>query len=176
MDKKREMVMAALAAVIFVSFFLPWVNVGSSAVGSFSKMLTGKKQAVLDSISAYRVPIMANSKDSRFMIGVIKIFNPGVKDADKKSYLIWAVPLLALVMAAVYYFFAANKWLNLAYGLLGCLIFFAAVYKIKTTNLDKLVLQVTTSAGLWLTLWGYFGMGITGIWGFFRPAANKKTV
>jgi hypothetical protein len=174
MKENSKIIVMILALVIFLGFFLPWINVESAAVGSFSKMITGKKQAVLDSISALRVPIMANSNDSRFMIDVIKIFNPNVKDADKKSYLIWAIPLLALAMAVFYYVWGGNKWLNLAYGIAGCAIFFAAVYKIKTTNLDKLVLQVTTAPGLWLTLWGYLGIGIFGFTTFAGKALKKK--
>ena len=74
MDKTIKPVIAILAAVIFVSFFLPWVSVQSAAAGKVTEMLTGKRQDKIDTISAYSVPVMANSEESRLMVNIIKIF------------------------------------------------------------------------------------------------------
>ena len=160
MEKLYKTGMLVLVVVIFVSFFLPWISVDSAAVGGISKLLTGKGQARIDSISGFRVPILANSKESRFMVSVIKIFNPKVKDADRKSWLIWLVPGLAIGLFITMRFFKNNKWFYLAVGLLGSLIFFVAVFKIVTTDLDKLILKVNIGGGLWLLLIGYFCLGI----------------
>jgi hypothetical protein len=63
MNKIHYIAMLILAAVIVISFFLPWVSVESQAVGEFSKILTGKKQAVVANISGFQVPILANGPD-----------------------------------------------------------------------------------------------------------------
>jgi hypothetical protein len=152
--------MLILTAIIVAAFFLPWVRVESPAIGKISKFLTGKEQAVISGISGFAVPVLANSKESRFMISVIKIFNPGITNADKKSYLIWVVPGLAVIMLLVKWFLDKNKWINLAFGLIGSLIFLVAVYKINTTDLDKLVLRVGIAPGLWLILFAYLGIGL----------------
>jgi hypothetical protein len=174
MKQLQKIVMFVLVAVIFVSFFLPWIKVESPAVGTISKILTGKEQAVISGISGYAVPVLANSEESRFMISVIKIFNPGIQNADKKSYLIWVVPGLAVVILVVKLFLDKNKWINLVIGLIGSLIFLVAVYKLNTTDLDKLVLKVSIAPGLWFILLAYLGIGLLCLANFVYLLKEKK--
>lgn len=164
----KKNVMLVLVIVICVSFFLPWITVESEAIGGVSKILTGKKQATLDSISGFKVPILANSDESRFMISVIKIFNPGITNADKKSWLIWGVPLLAVAMYFLANAFKGNKWIKLGIGIIGIAIFVVSVFKISTTDLDKLVLKVNIGIGLWLIFVSYLGIGVLQILEFIK--------
>ncbi len=164
MHQRAQWIMGLCAVVIVAAFFLPWISVESGAIGTMSKLLTGKRQATIDAVSGFRVPILANSKDSRFMIDVIKIFNPGVKDADKKSWLIWGVPLFALLLWGIFPTLKDRKWFVIGLGVIGIGIFIAGVYYIVTTDLNKVVLHVKIAAGLWMTLVAYLGMGLTGFW------------
>lgn len=159
MDLKKNL-MLILVGIIFVSFFLPWVSVESAVVGKISKLLKGKDQAAITSISGFKVPILANDEKSKLMIAIIKIFQPGVTNADKKSFLIWVVPLLAVAIFLVSNSSKANKWTHLAFGVLGILIFVGATFKILTTDLDKVVIKISIGYGLWLILFGYLGIGI----------------
>ncbi|MFC1805216.1 hypothetical protein ACFLZ3_05275 [Candidatus Omnitrophota bacterium] len=170
----KERVALILSVVVFVSFFLPWVQVESQAVGAVAKAITGKKQASIAGISGFQVPVLANGPESRLMISIIKIFNPGITDADKKSFLIWVVPLLAAVMFLLFLKFGHNKWVNLGIGIVGCAIFLIATFKIMTTDLDKLVLNVRIGIGLWLVFFGYLGMGLLGVLDFVKPLLGKK--
>ena len=154
-----KIAVCAIVVLIFVSFFLPWVSVESPAASKVSEFLTGKKQGGFYSISGYQVPILANSKESKLMISIIKLFNPGIKDADKKSWLIWAVPGLAVAMLILLFIWGRNKWLELAIGIMGVAIFGVAVFQILTTNLDKLILKVSIVYGLWALLIGYLLLG-----------------
>ena len=172
--KIRKTIMAVLVLIIFVSFFLPWVSVESEAIGGVTKLLTGKKQATIDSISGFKVPILANSEESRFMISVIKIFQPDIKNADKKSFLIWGVPLLAVVMFGLTNALKDNKWVRLAIGVIGIAIFAFATFKIMTTDLDKIILKVNIGYGLWLILVGYLGIGILQVIEFFQLNKSGK--
>ena len=174
MNKIYYPALVVLVAVIVVSFFLPWVSVKSEAVGTFAKVLTGKNQAVLDEISGFRIPILANGDDARLMISIIKISNPKVENADKKSYLVWTVPLLALALLSGGAFFGKNKLFNLVMGIIGIAVFAAAVYKIQTTDMDKMVLKVTIVNGLWLTLYAYLAIGILGIAAFISSSLKKS--
>lgn len=174
-EKLYPLLMIVLAIVIFISFFLPWVGVESAPVGTVSKLLTGKQQAVINDISGYMVPVLANSSESRLMITIIQLFNPGIKNADKKSYLIWAIPILSVIIAGAVLVLGKNKWVNLAIAILGIAIFSVAAYKITTTNLDKLVLQVRIGYGLWLILYGYLAMGILAAIVFAKEALIKKS-
>jgi len=172
--KADKLICAVLVAVIFVSFFLPWVHVESQMVGGVAKILTGTKQAELMGISGFAVPGLANGPDARLMISVIQIFNPGITDADKKSWLIWGVPIFAIGIFLLSLVFGENKWFNLAVAVTGILIFLIGFYKIKTTDLDKLVLNVKIGLGVWFTLYGYLGLGILRAVNFAKALANKR--
>jgi len=172
--KIGSIISAALVAVIFISFFLPWVHVESPMVGTMAKVLTGKRQAEIAGISGFDVPVLANGPDARLMISIIKIFNPGITDADKKSWLIWGVPIFAVLIFLASLFLGNNKWFNLAIAVIGIAIFIVAVYKIKTTDLDKLVLNARIGLGLWLTLCGYLGLGLLSAAGFVKSLVPKK--
>ncbi len=173
MGKLPFFIAVVLALAIFVCFFLPWVSIESQVVGQFSKVLTGKKQASIDTISGFQIPILANRSDSRFIMSIIKIFNPDIKDADKKSFLIWVVPLLAIILAGLVLAIGKNKWFNLTLAVVGVGIFLGAVYKIKTTDLNKLVLNVRIAGPLWCILWSYLGMGLVGAVSFVRGLGKK---
>jgi len=160
--------------VIFISFFLPWVNVESQMVGTVAKVLTGKRQVDIASISGFAVPGLANGPDARLMLSIIKIFYPSVTDADKKSWLIWGVPFFAIAIFLLGLFIADNRWFNLAVAAIGILIFLVGAYKIKTTDLNKLVLNAKIGMGVWLTLYGYLGLGITAAVNFVKALASKR--
>ena len=163
-----KILMIVFTGLIFVSFFMPWVSVDSSVKGVITKFLHNKNASIM-TVSAYQVPIMANRTDSHLMIDVIKIFNPNIKDADKKSWLIWGIAILAVVLCLVF-LFLDHKWFYLGVGILGVLIFSVGTYEIMTTDLDKVVMNVTIQPGVWLTLGGYLGMGLVCLMQFF----NKK--
>ena len=123
--------------------------------------MTGKRQDEIHAISGFDVPRLANSDESRLILTVAKIFKPDVKDIDKKSYLIWIIPLLAVAIFLV----------NMVFGVIGVAIFAVTVFKLKTTDLDKVVLQIKIGVGLWLILWSYLGIGIASILRFFALRA-----
>ena len=167
MDLKKNL-MLFLVIVIVVAFFLPWISVESAVVGKVSKILTGKTQATIGSVSGFKVPILANSEESRLMIAVIKIFQPDITNADKKSFLIWVIPLLAVVIFLVGNAPKTNQWIRLVFGVLGILIFVGVTYKIITTDLDKMIIKVNIEYGLWLIIFGYLGIGILQIGEFLK--------
>ena len=174
MNKICNILVLIFAIIICVSFFAPWVRVESPIAGGISKLISGTKQSALKEISGFQVPILANGPDAKFIISIIKLFNPEVTDADKKSWLIWGIPGLAVMLLLASLFLGKNKWVNLGIGILGILIFSVATYKIKTTNLDKLVLNIVIAPGLWLILWSYLAIGLTGLFRFSRQQFIKK--
>jgi hypothetical protein len=172
MQNAHKLALMILAVTVFLSFFMPWVKIDAPVVGGISKILTGKAQSSISDISGFDVPIMANGPDSRFALAVIKIFNPSVKDADKKSWLIWGVPIFGVMLALASVFFGKFKWLRIAIAVICVAIFAVAVFKIKTTDMNKLVLNVKIAHGLWLTLWGYFGIGIVNALNLIKGGAR----
>ena len=173
MNKIGNLVVLVFAIIICVSFFLPWVSVESRIAGGISKFFSGEEKASLKTISGFQVPILANGPDAKIMISIIKIFNPGVTDADKKSWLIWGIPGLAVVLVLLILFLGRNKWVNLGIGIFGAAIFSVVTYQILKTNLDKFVMHVVITAGLWLTLWSYLGIGLVSLFRFSRQLLPK---
>jgi len=174
MGKLYRLLMMLFVVLIVIGFFLPWVNIESKQVGSVTKLLTGKRQEIIHSISGFDIPTMANSEDARLIISIAKIIKPDIQGVDKKSYLVWSVPILALMILLLVFLWGKNRWLSLLYGIIGLAIFFIAVFKIKTTDLDKLVLQVRIAHGLWLILWSYLAIGIMAMGNFRLIAAKTK--
>ena len=164
----------ALAILIVVGFFLPWVRVESQQVGTFTKLLTGKRQQAVDAISGLDIPILANSDESRLIISIAKIFNPGIKDVDKKSFFVLVMPILAIIIFLSTLFMGKNVWTNLIFGLLGIAIFAFAFYKIQSTDLDKLVLQIRIGLGMWLILYSYLAIGVLSLLNFGMLVKGKK--
>ncbi len=171
--KLHRGVLSACIAIIVIGFFLPWVHVGSSQVGAVSKLLTGTRQENITNISGVQIPILANSDESKLMITIIKIFNPGIKDADKKSWGVFGIIVLGFLIYALIYYFPKNKWIHLAIGLLGVAIFTVAVFKIATTDMDKFVIQVKIGIGMWMILAAYLVIGIMSFIQFGRQLKGK---
>lgn len=167
MDKITEKIILIAVICICIAFFLPWVHVMSAPMSGLTKLIVGKAAGPIDSISGFNVPILANGPDARLMMSVIQIFNPSIKHADTMSWGIWLVPLLAVAIFLTLKFISQRKWLYLGYGILGCLIFGVVVFKLKSTSLDKMVLQIKTAFGLWVWLWAYLAIGATCLYNFY---------
>lgn len=156
--------------LVITAFFQPWVEVesfqggniqiGNIKIANIPKINIGKDELFNRSISGYDVPVLANGPDARLIISIIKIFKPDVTDVGRKSYLVWTIPGLAALIFVLSIILAENKLANLIIGLAGGLIFMLAAYKISTVNLDKVVIAVRISSGIWMTIWGYLGMGL----------------
>ncbi|MDD5128251.1 MAG: hypothetical protein PHO40_01175 [Candidatus Omnitrophica bacterium] len=173
MNKTCNLVVLVFAIIICISFFLPWVSIESRIAGGISKFFTGERQSSFKTVSGFQVPILANGPDAKLMISIIKLFNPGVTDADKKSWLIWGIPGLAVALVLLVLSLGKNKWVNLGIGILGVAIFSGATYQIAKTNLDKFVMHVVITAGLWLILWSYLGIGLVSLFRFSRQLLPK---
>lgn len=168
------LVMLVFAVMIVLAFFQPWVETDILRAGKISQIIIGKQEIFGLSISGYDVPVLANGPDSRLIISIIKIFKPQIANADKKSYLVWGVPGLAVLLFLLSLVLAKNKLVNLAIGIIGVAIFAAAAYKVTAIDLDKLVVTIRIGSGLWLTLWGYLGMGIAAFLRVLQLSLDKK--
>lgn len=164
-----------LTLLIIIAFFMPWVRIESQAVvGELSKLLTGKEEKISQSLSGFQVPAMANQQDARLAIAVMKIINPESQKVDQESYLIWLVPLLAVVILILSIILAQNQWVHLAGGAIGVLIFIIGLYKINSMHMDQTFLNVSIESGIWLTLWAYLGLGLVELINFLTLLLRRK--
>ena len=72
MKRTYPLIMVIIASIIFVSFFLPWVRIEPGQMGMLKKFFAGKQISRLAIVSAFQIPVMANSKDRRLIIKIIE--------------------------------------------------------------------------------------------------------
>ncbi|MFA4984935.1 MAG: hypothetical protein WC559_06520 [Candidatus Omnitrophota bacterium] len=178
--------MLFFALLVITAFFQPWVEIesfqggtiqiGSIQIANIPKIEIGNQQLLNRSISGYDVPVLANGRDARLVISIVKIFKPDVRDIDKKSYLVWAIPALAAAIFLLSIVLSQNKLANIIIGLAGVMIFALAWYKLSSVSLDKVVIAVRFGHGIWMTLWGYLGMGLSSILNLFYLIIKKRAV
>ena len=172
--KVYKTVLTVCVVLIVISFFLPWVDVGSSQVGAVSELFTGKRQEKITSLSGVQIPVLANSDKSKLAITIIKIFNPRIKNADKKSWAVFLLPIIALLIYSSVYYFPKNKFFHLLWGIVGVAISLGIAFKVAITDLDKLVIQVKIGVGLWLIIGCYIIIGVMSFIQFGRQLKGKK--
>ena len=173
-DGKYKFLIVLLAGAVIAAFFLPWIKVESKPLGIVTELLTGKYQATVETISGFKIPILANSEESRVIDNIARILKPDIQEVDKKSYLVWLVPILALIILVMALRYGTNELLNLLFAVVGCAIFAYSLHKLQTTDLDKLLFQVKLGSGGWLTLLAYLGIGILGFARFITLAEKGK--
>ena len=162
MEKNLNAAISVLCIVIIVSLFLPWVGASSKQAGIFTKALTGKRQEGIARISGIQIPIMANREEARLTATIAQVFSPGIENVDKKSFLVLLIPLLAVVFMILNIAYGKKRWTNILFCAIGITIFASALFKIITTDLDKIVLQIKIGIGMWLILYSYLAIGVIG--------------
>lgn len=174
--KVYQIAVAVLVAIIVVSFFLPWVSVESQAAGILGKIFSDKKTVSVEHFSGFRIPLVANSEDAKLITAVVHLFYPKMQDVGEKSKLVWVMPIGALILLCLVYLLGDKKTVNLALVCIGLAVFFAGIFKIFTTDLDKVVFKVVIGIGMWLTLCGYGAIGLASLAQYIGAgfAKNKK--
>lgn len=174
-------VLIIIAAVIIISsFFMPWARLSTSVTkisekltapatgtlkeaplaGKFIKELEKITSALGDvevkaTVSGYNIPTLVNKKSSKVAISLAQTLFKGGKDLDKKSMLVFLVPLFAglcVVLAIVGVKYKLSVVLML---LLSGAISVGGLYNLKTTDFSNLLVKITIEKGLWQTIYAY---------------------
>jgi len=190
----KKMVLSYLvyvaSAVTIIAFFMPWATVATSAVGitkeassafggKFGKELDKATEAlsemgdisVKSSVSGYQIPKLVNDETSKVAISVAEMFFEDVKDLDKKSYLVYLLPILGIVCAALAFFGGKNILYVIPMVILSGGAAIGGLYKLYTTNVSSLAVQIVIQNGLWFTMYSFLFISIVGIVWFI---ADKK--
>jgi hypothetical protein len=189
----RKIVLLALVVVcalaIVHAFFMPWAKASASAGKVASDSLAGveKKYPLLSglfgnmskesekvtsaadavtvkmSVSGYDIPKMMNAKSSQVAVALTGIFMKDAKDADKKSYAVYLMPILALVCIGLAFMGMKNKIALIVMAVLSGGIAGGGLYNLMTVNLSNLPIQISIERGLWQTMYAYLMIFIIGI-------------
>lgn len=186
-----SLVVVCAIAVIF-GFFMPWAKASTSAGkmargatsaaagmgkdapllgGLFGKMdkATAKITSAADavsvkmSVSGYNIPQMMNTKSSQVAVALAGIFFKDAKDADKKSYAVYLMPILALVCIGLALVGMKNKIALIVMAVISGGISVGGLYTLMTTNLSNLAVAISIENGLWQTMYAYLLICVIGI-------------
>ena len=186
------------ALIIIVSFFMPWAratvdatkvakNVADSASGKLQNTSFGGKfiqefnlatNAIGDlgdikmktTVSGYDIPIMMNKKSSHVAIQLAQILFKDTKDIDKKSMLVYLLPLFAIVCITLAMTGLKYKVSVIAAAIIGGAIGIGGLYKLMSTDISNLPVQISIESGLWQTMYGYLLICILSIaWLVMNP-------
>ena len=183
--RRRVMLAIIIIAALFIlrGFFMPWAQVNASVTkiaGSvtdkagkelkdvpFTEKLAKNLSKATDAIgnlgdievktavSGYDIPRLVNSKSSKVAIAVAQLFFGNVKDLDKKSYLVYLLPICSIVCILLAILGIRLKASIIAMLALSGIISFGGLFKIFTTNLSSLYVNIMIARGLWDTLYAY---------------------
>lgn len=180
----------ACAIMIVVSFFMPWARatvsatkvargLTDSASGELKntpfaeKFIQGLNQVtdvigdlggieMKTTVSGYDIPTMMHKKSSHVAIQLSQIMFKDVEDLDKKSMLVYLLPLFAIVCIALAVTGLKHEISVIAATLIGGIIGITGLYKLISTDLSGLPVKISIERGLWQTMYGYLLIFILG--------------
>ena len=181
------------ALAIVHAFFMPWAKASASATkvaknlvssvkkggflenspfaGKFLRALdktTGKISDLGDieiktAVSGYDIPTLINKRSSQIAVAIASVMFKDAKDLDKKSMLVYLLPLLALACIGLAAIGLKNDIAIIAMAVLSGGIAVGGLYNLMTVDLSNLVVKISIEQGLWQTMYGYLVICILGI-------------
>jgi hypothetical protein len=192
------------AIAIIHGFFMPWAKAGTSA-GKIARGATGavtglgkqapglgsffggvektanKVTSVADAaginmaVSGYSIPKMMNTKSSQVAVALAGIFVKDAKDADKKSYAVYLMPIFALVCIALAIVGMKNLIALIVMAVISGGISLGGLFKLMTTDLNNAIVAISIENGLWQTLYAYLLICVVSvIWIALDALAARK--
>jgi len=172
------------AIAIVHGFFMPWATASASATkvakglmsqasgplssspfaSGFIKGLNKTTDKISDiggdvkiktAVSGYDIPTLINKKSSQVAIAIASTMFKDAKDLDKKSMLVYLLPIFALVCVGLGILGLKNKIAVMVMTVLGGAIAIGGLYNMMTIDLSKLPIQITIEQGLWQTMYAY---------------------
>ncbi|NQT22306.1 MAG: hypothetical protein HQ579_02590, partial [Candidatus Omnitrophica bacterium] len=181
----------AATVVIVRSFLMPWAEVSTSATKVASDLTNAASTNLKDSpvaakfikklekvtdaigefgdvevkseISGYDIPTMVNKKTSKVALSLVAILFKSAENLDKKSYLVYLMPLVAILCSLLAVIGVRRRWSIIAMCLVSGAISIGGIYNLKTTALPNAFVAITIQPGLWYTMYGYLAIFIISI-------------
>jgi len=156
----RALITKVSCALIVVCFFLPWITAHSDAAAAIKGFFGKDDSAIIFKTSGAGIPKIANGPEAKQFIKVAGMIFGDVKNADVKSYLVWLIPLLALIIFVVSTKFKGQWIASAAIGAISTILSVGATFKIMLSDLDAILIRVQINTGLWLIFLAYFALGV----------------
>ena len=118
---------------------------------------------VKTAVSGYDIPTLVNKKSSQIAIAIASVIFKDAKDLDKKSMLVYLLPLFALVCIGLAVIGLKNKIAVMVMVILSGAIAVGGLYNLMTVNLSNKVVQISIGQGLWQTMYAYLSICVIGV-------------
>lgn len=206
MRKMVLLVLVVLCALSIIhAFFLPWAKASVSVTkvakglsksatagilentpfaGKFVRAFTKTTDNISDlgdievktAVSGYDIPTLINKKTSRIAISIASVMFKDAQDLDKKSTLVYLLPLLALLCIGLAVIGLKNKIAVIVMAVLSGGIAAGGLYNLMTVDLSNLPIQISIEQGIWQTMYSYLVISVISIvWVITDILAAKKT-
>lgn len=192
------------AIAIIHGFFMPWAKASTSATrvakglagaattgglentpfaGKFIRIFDKTTEKIANigdveiktAVSGYDIPTLINKKTSKIAISLAQALFKDAKDLDKKSMLVYLLPILALVCIGLAVVGLKSKIALFVMVVLSGAIAIGGLYNLMTVNLSNLVVTISIEQGLWQTMYGYLMIcGLSIIWIVFDILEGRK--
>lgn len=167
------------SALIIVAFFMPWAEVAASVSGiskevtssvkdtPFAGKIVGKISDVTDAISemgdisiksrvsGFDVPRMANDKTSKVALSLVEVFFKSAENIDMKSYLVYVLPLLAIVCVILAILGIKNKLFVAIMLIISGIVSIGGLYNLYTMDVSSAIVKITIKDGLWYSMYAF---------------------
>ena len=172
------------AISIIHAFFLPWAKASASVTkvakaladsatggilenttfaGKFIMAFTKTTEKITSlgdieiktAVSGYDIPTLVNKKSSQIAISIASVVLKDAKDLDKKSTLVYLLPLLALVYIGLAVMGLKSNIAVIVMAVSSGAIGIGGLYNLMTVDLSNLAVKISIEQGLWQTMYGY---------------------
>lgn len=177
----------AAAAAAIIGFFLPWaaMDVSGSTVSKTlhktglteplgymtatvrhgTEEISGRLpslSSIPSTVSGVQIPQLANDHDAKLAMALIEMLTGERQHLGLKSYAVYALPGLALLLAAVVTLVAASAAPIIVSGLSAAV---AAVgsFKLATAPTETLLVAAKIGPGLWLSMVAYAVLAVAAL-------------
>lgn len=133
----------------FAAKFIAGLDTATKAIGGMGDI------EVKTAVSGYDIPTMINKKSSRIAISLAQTMFKDAKDLDKKSLLVYLLPLSGLLCIVLTVIGLRSIVPVIVMAVLSGVISIAGLYNLMTANLSNNVMQISIEHGLWQTLYGF---------------------
>ena len=165
------------ACIILLAFFQPWARVQASVTGVSKDLVDqasgelkdtpvaakfiNKLKSVTDTISGfgdieiksqvsgYNVPRMVNNDTSKVALTLAQIMFKSTEGLDWKSYLVYVLPLCAILCAVLSVIGTRQKVAVLVMLIVSGAISLVGLYNLHTMDLGTASIKITIADGLW---------------------------
>ena len=180
------MVIAASAVIVY-AFFMPWARVATSVTG-ISKELTGTVEGtpiagkivgkldvitgaiaglgdveIKTTVRGNQVPALVNNETSKVALSLAQIMFKSAKDVDKKSYLVYLLPLFGIICAVLAVAGLKSKICVAIMLIIGGIISIGGLYNLYTMDIQSQIVKISILNGLWYTMYAFLFIFLVGI-------------